>query len=192
MAAVKSAPGARPDQVVQTSGSGAPARAAWYGAVLPAATSTPDSADANKTALIEHLRAIATAPPEKWTDATRTWLQQAFSAYLARTVATMDEALQLNGEPSQRSFITCAAYEERNRYLVIAGEELGGRPWPRARQLAAEVAKFEDAYWPTWSALAVAPRDATPLRAALFQAFKAAPEVPHGIAQLNNILTGKT
>lgn len=146
-----------------------------------------------KCSPIAHVRAVATLPASEWPPETAAWLRESCAAYL-EGARTMDECMQLAVGPSERSLLTRTALEERDRWLVDAAKELSDKLYTAAKDLRGEVLHFEEVYWPKWCALEMAPADATRLRACLFGAFKAAPEregmpqVPHGVAQLFNIL----
>lgn len=65
--------------------------------------------------------------------------------------------------------------------LAAAWDMLLGSDWERANHLATEIEKFADAQWMSWQSSEDPPADATPLRAALFRAFKAGSgDVPKG------------
>lgn len=168
-------------------------RNAWYAAAL-AAAAAPAVASDRRLEPIERLRKAGMVPASEW-PAAAAFLRAAIEKYLSGVSRSMDEALQLAVAPSERSLLTQAAFEERDRWLVKAGEEFDLKLYPTAEKLRAEILRVEEVYWPKWCERTEAPQDATRLRALLFLAYKAAPrdedgtpEMPRSVGQVYKAL----
>lgn len=78
----------------------------------------------------------------------------------------------------------------RNRKLRQAAKHLDGEEWARAGALLEQVRLFDLRRWPVWHRLEVAPPHATPIQAALFDAFKTGASMPKTHESYHGILLG--
>lgn len=105
------------------------------------------------------------------------WLAEAMSHYLENGGRRrLERCMGLIGpRKGVWSNQTRAQLAERDRWLTVAWDELAvsGSEWDTGLELAKQVVSFEEIHWPEWRKLEEPPNGATPLRAALFRAFKA-------------------
>ena len=112
------------------------------------------------------------------------WLSKGFSAFLAAGGALpMERCLGLprNDCALRRA---CRDYWLRRAWKAL-DEDLS--PWRRSEKLATVVRNFRSRQWVRWRTLDAAPKVATEVEFALFQAFHSSERVPETAMQLHNI-----
>lgn len=150
----------------------------WLGLVQPVQTSAPAAlADSDRPEIdIRKFLDDLKGPGNSLLPETREALRAAARAYDADpTAKTFERHLGLAGAPSERSWATRQAQAEMDRWLLTAWRTFddASSEWRRSHDLGAEIGAFKEAQWPSWAGLDEPPREATPLRAALFRAAKA-------------------
>jgi len=129
----------------------------------------------------ERAQRVASGRP---TAADIAWLGKGFSAFLAAGGALpMERCLGLprNDCALRRA---CRDYWLRRAWKAL-DDDLS--PWRRSEKLATVVRNFRSRQWVRWRALDVAPKSATDVEFALFQAFHSSERVPETAMQLHNI-----
>jgi hypothetical protein len=112
------------------------------------------------------------------------WLSRGFRAYLAsKGTVPLERCLRL---PSGDAALSRA---RRDHWLRQAWNELGAQttPWQRSELLAEMINRFRSLVWPRWQSLGCPPAAASPLEAALFEAFRSHERVPSTAMQLHTI-----
>ena len=112
------------------------------------------------------------------------WLGKGFSAFLAAGGALpMERCLGLprNDCALRRA---CRDYWLRRAWKAL-DDDLS--PWRRSETLATSVRNFRSRQWVRWRALVSAPKTASDVEFALFQAFHSSERVPETAMQLHNI-----
>lgn len=112
------------------------------------------------------------------------WLSKGFAAFLANGGAVpLERCLRLPSRDGglRRALRDCWL---RRAWNAIEGEV---SPWQRSEMLACAVRAFASRQWPRWREARGAPEDASPVEAALFEAFSARDRVPATAMQLHNI-----
>ncbi len=112
------------------------------------------------------------------------WLSKGFSAFLAAGGALPIErclGLPRNDSALRRA---CRDYWLRRAWKAV-GDDLS--PWRRSERLATMVRNFRSRQWARWRTLEAAPKVASEVEFALFQAFNSAERVPETAMQLHNI-----
>jgi len=112
------------------------------------------------------------------------WLSKGFSAFLAAGGALPIErclGLPRNDCALRRA---CRDYWLRRAWKAV-GDDLS--PWRRSERLATMVRNFRSRQWGRWRTLEAAPKMASEVELALFQAFNSAERVPETAMQLHNI-----
>jgi hypothetical protein len=129
----------------------------------------------------ERAQRVASGRP---TAADIAWLGKGFSAFLAAGGALpMERCLGLprNDCALRRA---CRDYWLRRAWKAL-GDDLS--PWRRSEKLATVVRNFRSRLWVRWRALEAAPKAASDVEFALFQAFHSSERVPETAMQLHNI-----
>ena len=112
------------------------------------------------------------------------WLSKAFSAFLAAGGGLpMERCLGLprNDCALRRA---CRDYWLRRAWNALE-DDLS--PWRRSERLAAAVRNFRSRQWVRWKTLEAAPKMASDVEFALFQAFNSSERIPETAMQLHNI-----
>jgi hypothetical protein len=102
----------------------------------------------------------------------------------------LDEVMGLAPSAAQRDWRTIDRFEARNAWLVRAFELIDGTStYGRCVELGKHIDTFQEVFWPDWEDRALPPEDTTPLRCALFFAFKFGEgTVPRDWRQLKKIV----
>ncbi|SFN69337.1 hypothetical protein SAMN05216386_1651 [Nitrosospira briensis] len=137
-----------------------------------------------------HIRAITAPDSKEIPPETQQWLKAKLQEYV-NGQRRLDEVMNLAPSPSQRDWRTIDRLDTRNAWLVRAFDLIDGTSeYKRCCALSEHIHTFEEVFWPGLRGAALPPEDSTPLRRALFFAFKFAPsgEVPHGWVRLKEIV----
>ena len=137
-----------------------------------------------------HIRALTAPNSEEIPRNTLQWVRTKFREY-ASGQRGLDEVMNLTPSPSQRDWRTVDRLDTRNAWLALAFDLLDGTSsvYKRCRELSDHIYKFQEGFWPRLEACTFPPDDTTPLRRALFFAFKfAAGDIPHDWRRLREIV----
>ena len=169
----------------------------WAAAVqtsAPLLTSTAQHVE--NPELQRFVRSIATDSPP-WAPEVVDWLRCGFAEFETSGWKTpLQKCLGLAGSRGHRKFQTRARYAERDRWIAGACDECGrgDSAWQEAHNVLDEIDRFEELYWRPWKD-AGRPEEsrpdkgATPLRVALFNAFKATDgEIPRHWRQIKELV----
>ena len=139
-----------------------------------------------------HIRAITAPDTEPLPPDTQYWVKAKFREYVAAgRQQRLDEVMGLAPVSAKRDWRTIDRLEARDAWLVRAFEMLDSAisEYKRCRELSHQIYTFEEAIWPALKDCTRPPEEMTPLRQALFFAFKLGEgEVPHGWVRLKEIV----
>jgi len=151
--------------------------------LVPSSGLTGTSAE-HASALDEGFERAQRVASGRSTAADIAWLGKGFSAFLAAGGALpMERCLGLprNDCALRRA---CRDYWLRRAWKAL-DDDLS--PWRRSEKLATSVRNFRSRQWVRWRALDSAPKTASDVEFALFQAFHSSERVPETAMQLHNI-----
>jgi len=119
-----------------------------------------------------HIRALTAPDSESVPAETLLWVRAKFREYVNGKRA-LDEVMNLAPSAAQRNWRTVDRFEARNTWIVRAFELIDGKKeYSRCVELGKHIDIFQEVFWPDWEDRALPPGDTTPLRCALFFAFK--------------------
>lgn len=139
-----------------------------------------------------HIRAVTAPDAEPLPLDTQHWLKAKFREYVAASrQQRLDEVMGLAPVSARRDWRTIDRLEARDAWLVRAFEMLDSAvsEYKRCLELSHHIYVFEETIWPKLEGCVRPPEEMTPLRKALFFAFKLGEgEVPHGWVRLKEIV----
>ncbi|MBN9132014.1 MAG: hypothetical protein J0H48_01425 [Nitrosospira multiformis] len=154
-----------------------------------AAGGEPERQDGLPPDIATHIKALAAPDSEPVPAETLLWVRAKIREYV-NGMRALDEVMNLAPSAAQRDWRTVDRFEARNAWLVRAFELIDGtKEYSRCVELGKHIDTFQEVFWPDWEDRALPPEDTTPLRCALFFAFKFGNGVvPHGWVQLKKIV----